>query len=437
MKEPIIKLNNVDKVFNPGLPNEYHVLRSINLEIYPEEYIILFGPSGCGKSTLLYSILGILEPTSGEVLVKGENIYSYSSEELVRFQTKIIGIMYQAFYLIPSLNISDNVSLPLIFEETPPKERQEIAKKLMIRFGVDKQAHRLPSELSGGESQRVSVCRALVSNPEIILADEPVGNLDSITAAAVMDTLAEINEKDKKTVILVTHDAKYLPYAHRVFYLKDGNVERIVPSSEKKQIAKVERGKTIYTEIDKLAHAFPYASPAELKVKSIVSYLTQKANFDQMERLEKAVKMVVEGKIDEKSFFNVMVKNYDDGGVGLDTEYVGAMSKKISKILKESRDITRFRRQAEAGIIDTQDQKMYVEKLRKNLIEEYKKEMTRAQIKRLDEIINHRVVGDIKDTDFYRKLCSPLTEEGVGIDIVSARMLTDYIEKLIAQGVQY
>src|SRR6266481_8195426 len=136
--EPIIRVKEIKVTYNAGQANEYKALRGESLDIFPEEYIILFGPSGCGKSTLLYSILGILEPTSGELLIKGDNVYKYTPEQMVKFQQNTIGIIYQSFNLIPSLTTLDNVSLPLIFAGVPPEERERRSMGLLKRFGIDK-----------------------------------------------------------------------------------------------------------------------------------------------------------------------------------------------------------------------------------------------------------------------------------------------------------
>src|SRR3989344_3149563 len=315
--EPIIQTKRMEVTYNPGKSNEFRALHGETLEIYPQEYIILFGPSGCGKSTLLYAILGALPPSAGSITINGENPYAYNAEQLVRFQQKTIGIIYQSFNLIPSLNVLDNVALPQIFASVPSAEREERANQLLKRFGIDNIAYKLPGNLSGGQMQRVAVARSLVMDPQILLADEPAGNLDSISAEAVMNTLEEINSKDKKTIILVTHDAKYLPYAHRIFYVRDGRLEREVINPEKAQIKKVESGKTITTEIEKLARMYPYSSPAELKVKSLTNYMTQDMNFDQLNRLEEFVKLMIEGRVAEGNFKQALQKGFDDGGLGL------------------------------------------------------------------------------------------------------------------------
>lgn len=435
MIEPIIKVENMEVTYNAGESNEYKALKDINLEIFPQEYIILFGPSGCGKSTLLYSILGVLPPTKGRMIIKGEDIYKYLTEELVRFQQYTIGIIYQSFNLIPSLSVLDNVSLPPIFAGVSLAKREERALMLLKRFDVDHIAHKLPMMLSGGQQQRVAVSRSLINNPEILLADEAVGNLDSISAEQVMRTLEEINLKDKKTVILVTHDAKYLPYAHRVYYLKDGVIERVVVNPEKPQIKKTDpKEKSIITEIEKFARIYPYASPEELKVKSIVNYLTQDLDFDQVDALEKIVKCVIEGKLDSKNFLNILVSDLSRGGVGVPKLTAVEMSEKMNKIMKESKDVYRYRKKI--GVEESvYEQQKFIRRLREHLLEECGEKLTSEQIKILEETISDRVSGIIKKDDFQKRLDFPLKDGGVGFDSRMARKLTRYMEKLLAQGI--
>ena len=362
------------------------------MEIYPEEFIAFFGPSGCGKSTIFYSILGILEPSAGQLLVKGENPYSFSPEEMVRFQTLTIGIIYQAFYLIPSLSVIDNVALPQIFHGVPPGKRRAWAKTILKRFGIAEHADKYPDNLSGGQSQRVSVSRAMVNNPDILLADEPTGNLDSVSTKQVMDALDEINKSDKKTVIMITHNAAQLSYCHRVFYMKDGKLERIVPNPEKKQIAKVDKQKILVTEFDQLSKLFPYASPLELKVKSLVNYLTQDLNFYQLQRLEEIVSLVVERKMSQDEFCRTLSKDFNGGGIDLDVPLARHMSEKVEKILKDSEDITRFRRRFMENNFYSREH-ILVTKMTKHLVEEYNNQLSPVQRKRIRDLIYKRIAG--------------------------------------------
>src|SRR3989338_6774287 len=217
MATPLIKIDKVSVVYDKGRPSEMVALKGISLEIYPEEYIIFFGPSGCGKSTLLYTIAGLEVPDSGRIIVDGRDLAGLSKSDFVAYHRSRMGMVFQAFYLISSLSVLDNVILPQMFLQERAVKRKERGTKVLERFEIANLANRLPTELSGGQQQRVAICLAVINDPPILFADEPVGNLDSRSAEKVMDLLYELNTRDKKTVILVTHDSRYLHYAHRVF----------------------------------------------------------------------------------------------------------------------------------------------------------------------------------------------------------------------------
>jgi putative ABC transport system ATP-binding protein len=436
MIKPNIELRDIKIIYNLGKSNEVRAANGASIEIYPEEYIVLFGPSGCGKSTLLYCILGALPPTFGELIVNDENPYSYSPKRMVQYQQDTVGIVYQAFYLIPSLTVLNNVALPQIFGGIPSAQRKDRAMQLLRRFEVDEQADKLPTALSGGQQQRVAVARSLVNNPEILLADEPVGNLDSISAEKVMDTLEEINQKDKKTVILVSHDAKYLPYAHRVYYMKDGKIDREVANPEKAQIKKTKKTRALVTELETLARIYPYLSQEELKVKSIINYLTREINIEQILRLERTVETMIKGRINKDRFFQVLSNPFARGGVGIHQATAKKMAEKIEKILIESREIRRYRR--EESVEEKKGaskEKALIQKLRAYVLDMYEGEVTPIQVERLEEAIIDRISGVFKKNDFQKQLSRSIKQGGIGFKRRTSENLTLYLEKLLAQGI--
>lgn len=434
MAKPIIFGDNIEITYNLGKQNEFKANKGTTLEIFEDEYIILFGPSGCGKSTLLYCIFGVLPPSAGKMYVNSESIYDYDPMRMVYFQRKTMGIMYQSFNLINSITVLDNVALPLIFDGVPARERYERAMDLCRRFMIDHVAHKRPTLLSGGQQQRVSVARSLVNDPQILIADEPVGNLDSITAAQVMDTLAEINEKDKKTVILVTHDAKYLPYAHRIVYMADGKIERIVPNPEKRQILKLAPGSTIVTEIEQIARIYPYDSPKELQVKSIINYLTQELTFDQLQRLEKCTEAVIDGRMDEGTYLRQLMTEFDQGGVGIPVRTAGEMAGKLLKIMEESRNIGRFRRKRTKDATEIRDTE-FINRLAEFIAEETGLQLSIDQKSRFESALAERVGGFMKRDEYMDQLLLPLEERGVGLSKKLSQDVTRLSEKLIAQGI--
>jgi ABC-type lipoprotein export system ATPase subunit len=435
MPEPIIKLRNLEITYNPGKVNEYKATKGVTMDIFPGEFIAFFGPSGCGKSTMFYCILGILPPSAGELYVKNRNPYSFSPEEMVKFQTSVIGIIYQSFFLINSISVNDNVVLPQIFHGVAPGKRKAWAQKLLKRFGMEEHGEKFPDNLSGGQAQRVSVARSMVNNPDILLADEPTGNLDSISTKQVMSALEEINSVDKKTVIIITHNAAQLSYAHRVFYMKDGRLERVVPNPEKKQIAKIDKQKILVTEMDKLSKIFPYKTPVELKVKSLVNYLTQDLDFDQLERLEESIKLVVERKVKTEEFKKMVKRRFSEGGVGLSESVANTMGDKIAKILNQSEDVRRYRRRFLANNFYGRES-VLVNNLTDYIVDEYNGNLTSLQRKRLKELVHKRVAGLLNKNEFKQGLRAGLDEGGVGLSQVSARKLTLYFEKIIIQGLE-
>lgn len=223
-REAIIKTDNVGVIYDKGRLSETKALADINITIYKEDFVVFFGPSGCGKSTLLYALSGIEKPTSGKIIISEKDITQFSPLEFAKFHRTQIGMVFQAYNLIPTLTVLDNVALPQIFRGVSREKRRSRAKILLQRFGIFPQAERLPTELSGGQQQRVGIARALINEQPIIFADEPVGNLDSKSAKIVLDILYDLNVKDKKTVILVTHDPSLLRYATHIIYMKDGGI---------------------------------------------------------------------------------------------------------------------------------------------------------------------------------------------------------------------
>lgn len=434
MAKPIIFGDRIEITYNLGQENEFRANKGATIEIYDQEYIILFGPSGCGKSTLLYCMFGVLAPSSGQMIVNGESIYDFEPMQMVMFQRKTMGIMYQSFNLIPSITVLDNVALPLIFDGVGVRERNDRAMELCRRFMIDNVSHKRPTLLSGGQQQRVSVARSLVNDPQILIADEPVGNLDSITAAQVMDTLAEINAKDKKTVILVTHDAKYLPYAHRIVYMSDGKVDRVVPNPEKQQILKLAPGTTIVTEIEQIARIYPYDSPDELQVKSIVNYLIEELTFDQITRLQKQTELVISGRMDITNYQRMLMTDFEKGGVGLPVARASEMTQKLSDIFLHARDIQRYRRVRKGEITQMRNPEL-INRLAEFVSTQIDLMLDATQKAHFEESISQRIGGFTKRDEFGAQMSLATAEGGVGLNKKQGFDAVRLLEKLIALGI--
>lgn len=220
----VIELTNIVKTYDMGGAEEVHALRGVSVTIRRNEYVAIMGPSGSGKSTLM-NIIGCLDtPTSGQYLFNGINVSEMDDNELARIRNKEIGFVFQTFNLLARSDALHNVELPLIYAGLPSSERRERAKQKLEHVQLGDRIHHKPNELSGGQRQRVAVARALVTNPSIILADEPTGNLDTKTGEEIM-TLFEELHRQGNTMILVTHEADIAAHAHRVIRLRDGHVE--------------------------------------------------------------------------------------------------------------------------------------------------------------------------------------------------------------------
>jgi len=217
----IISLKGINKVYRTN-EIETLALENVNLEVEKGEFISIMGPSGCGKSTML-NIMGLLDtPTSGTIEICDNNIKDFNDGEMAKFRNKTLGFVFQSFHLINSLNVIDNVEVPLLYRKISSSERTKLAKEVLDRVGLSHRTRHMPSQLSGGQCQRVAIARAIVGNPEIILADEPTGNLDSKMGAEVMELLHKLNKEDGRTIVMVTHNESQAKQTDRTIRFFDG-----------------------------------------------------------------------------------------------------------------------------------------------------------------------------------------------------------------------
>lgn len=234
----MIELKNISKMYDMGGAEEVHALQGVSLTLQKNEYVAIMGPSGSGKSTLM-NIIGCLDtPTSGQYIFNGVNVSEMSDNELARVRNREIGFVFQTFNLLPRSDALHNVELPLIYAGTPAAERKRRARETLQSVGLGDRVHHKPNELSGGQRQRVAVARALVTNPSIILADEPTGNLDTKTGEEIM-TLCEELHRLGNTIILVTHEADVAEHAHRIIRIRDGKVESDENNGHRRTYSKV------------------------------------------------------------------------------------------------------------------------------------------------------------------------------------------------------
>ena len=217
----MIKLTGINKIDRTN-EIETLALENVNLDVAKGEFVSIMGPSGCGKSTLL-NIMGLLDaPSSGKIEINSTSVESMKDKELAAFRNKTLGFVFQSFHLINSLNVLDNVELPLLYRKMAAKERTRLAKEVLERVGLSHRMRHMPTQLSGGQCQRVAIARAIVGNPEIILADEPTGNLDSKMGAEVMELLHKLNKEDGRTIVMVTHNEEQAKQTSRTIRFFDG-----------------------------------------------------------------------------------------------------------------------------------------------------------------------------------------------------------------------
>ncbi len=228
MSDYVIEARNVTKTYQLGeVP--VHVLRGVDVQIKRGEFVSITGPSGSGKTTLLDVLSGLLRPTHGEILIDGKKISEMDDNALANVRGNTIGFVFQSFHLINRLTALENVMLPLWFQGISEEERKEIAAKTLTAVGLGERLHHRPTELSGGQRQRVAIARALATNPDVIVADEPTGNLDSQSGATILNMIDELNKKQGKTILMVTHERYVAERAERIIHIKDG----LIQSSEK------------------------------------------------------------------------------------------------------------------------------------------------------------------------------------------------------------
>ena len=389
--EPIIKTERLTLVYDPGKTSEVKATQDVSIKIFPEEYVIFFGPSGSGKSTLLYLVAGLEKPESGEIWVDGKNLNRLDEEALINYHRNTIGFIFQAFYLIPNLSVFDNIMLPQVFLGSSKEEREKKGRDLAERFGITEHLEKKITELSGGQQQRVAAARALINNPQIILADEPVGNLDSKNAEITMELLAELNQKDKKTVVLVTHDPRYLPYADRIFYMQDGKVIREV-ENKAKQRGKIEERKTE-------ASLESETREAQLILED---YLLPYGQDDQA-KMVSAIAKFLAGGIKEAELLGQLSKSVREGGLGMYRNSAVKVVMKVKEIAEEIKNLSG------AGANRAKS-------LEEFLLRDFEGHLDTPQHYRLQEIVGELLAGRLDKNAFRVMLDRPYAEGGVGLN---------------------
>ncbi len=447
--KPIIRVKNVNFTYNKGNDNEFQALINVSLDIYPEEYVVIFGPSGCGKSTLLNVIAGLETPNNGNIFVFERDLINMNKNDFAMYHKRDVGMIYQAYNLITSLTVLDNVALPQIFVNVGKRRRERWAKTLLERFGILKHAKKIPTELSGGQQQRIGIARAIVNNPQIILADEPIGNLDSISAKNVLDILQNLNEKEKKTIVMVTHNPEYLDYADRIINMKDGLIagETINRDRNKKEKKKEVTTKPPTDEINDLMRAYHGLSQEKInilimpyKAKVFTNHFITNRNMEEAKIFEDSIQRRLLGNISMQDFFDILSKSSEEGGVGYNLRTAEKIVKRVDKVIRMAYFIYQKRRQRKNDqgqhdkITDGEKAKALTNYLLKTCYNKYFKNLNEVQINRLQQVIKDRIRGDKHKLDFYKFLDLPFKKGGVGLNSKTARAITEESELIIILG---
>jgi len=326
LKEKLVEMEKINLTYNRGKANAFQSLFDVNLTIKKGEFVVILGPSGCGKSSLLNILAGLEAPDSGLVRINDVDILKMKPSERISFHRTKIGMVFQSYNLITTLSVLDNVALPQIFVNTGKGEREKKVMLLLERFGIKEQWKKIPSELSGGQQQRIGIARSIVNDPFLILADEPVGNLDSASANNVMQILEELNKQERKTVILVTHNPENADWGTHIIHMKDGKITKEewkdASGASREVESKMEEGKSVF---DKIMEKFRGLSEKQisflmepLKAKLIAESFFIPYEENQMKVIEESIRLKMSGFYSEQSLFEQLDKPIEKGGAGLD-----------------------------------------------------------------------------------------------------------------------
>ena len=449
--KPIISAKNLNFTYNRGKDNEYQALINISVDIYEEEFVIFFGPSGCGKSTLLNVMASLELPDSGEIFVFGKNLITMNPKEVSIYHRKQVGMVYQSYNLITSLTVLENVALPQLFVDVSKRRRERWAKQLLDRFGILQQAKKIPTELSGGQQQRIGIARAIVNNPRIVLADEPVGNLDSMSAKNVLKILGDLNEKEKKTIVLVTHNPEYLEYGDRIIYMKDGIITREVINHNKHKDKKIKKQeivpKSTITEISDIMRAYRNLSPEQInilimpyKAKAFANHFISNKSMEETRVLEDIIQKRLLGLLSSDDFLSILTKNFEKGGVGFDKRTAKKIFNRINRMIKIAYFVYKKRRQKkdENGqhikVSDDEKAEKVMWYLLKTCYNEYYHNLSENQIDLLQQSIKERLTSVIQKKVFYKRLDLPIENGGVGLNSKTAKNITRELELILILG---
>lgn len=434
MPESLLHTENLSVIYNPGKQNEVRSLEDVTIDIYPEEYVIVYGPSGCGKSTLLYSLAALQAPSKGDVVFSGRAFSQMSKKDKLLYHQEDMGMIFQAFFLIPSLTIIDNICLPKLFRNVDKKERRAEGMELLKRFGITEQAFKYPSELSGGQKQRVAIARALMNKPNIIFADEPVGNLDSESSRNVMAILSELNEVDKKTIVLVTHEPSHLQYGDRILHMKDGRVVQEEIRRDKRMgsrvgtsEAKTIQAKDVSPELEMLIRTFlnmPQEQAAILlipyKVKQLMFHVFSEITEEQAKITEGFLRDFLFNNIDKKGLEESLDMEIPEGGASWNRRRAATFADRVSDLIGLS-----------VGLKSLSDPEEAARALSRHLVRFFSLELREDEEDRFRSFLGERLQNAIDGATLRILLDKSWNSGGMGLHKFTADRIVREVEMIL------
>src|SRR3989339_372664 len=430
--DPIITLKKVNFTYNPGKTNEYQALINIDLEVYPEEFIIFFGPSGCGKSTLLNILAGLEVPDNGSVFVFGRDLTKMSRNDFAMYHRDNVGMIYQQYNLITSLTVLDNVALPQIFINIRKGKRNKWARNLLDRFGILDHADKIPTELSGGQQQRIGIARSIVNNPQMVL-----------------EILDNLNKKEKKTIVMVTHNPEHIHYGDRIIYMKDGIITREVINRDKykKKLKKEATEENPIAQISNMMRSYRGLSPEQInilimpyKAKIFAHHFITSRTLEETRVFEEIIQRRMLGTISEDEVYDILKRSSREGGVGFNKQTAGKILRRVNRVVRMAFFVYQKGRQKkdEAGkhekiTIEEKAQKI-TDYLLMTCYHEYFQHLDKIQIDRLRGAVMNRLNSDIQKMEFFSKLDTPFNDGGVGLNSKTAKAITEEMELILILG---
>jgi putative ABC transport system ATP-binding protein len=420
MAKNLISLTGLNLTYNLGASNAFTALHDVSVDIEEGDFAIILGPSGCGKSSLLNIVAGLELPEDGTVMVKDKNLFKLKEKERVEYHRREIGMIFQAYNLISTLNVLDNVALPQIFINKRKKERDQRSMQILERLGISEHAKKVPSELSGGQQQRIGIARSIINDPQIVLADEPVGNLDTASSNNVMEILNKLNTEEGKTIVMVTHNPEHASWGNRIIHMRDGKITKVEIKDREGNIKKENREGDV-SSFDKFVNHFQGLSKKQIKMllepfkaKHLVEKLTTLFQEGQLAQMEQKTKNRLSGKIDKNIFYTELDKPEKEGGVGLDSRSAKQFSEEVENMLVIAKKISKESdgRTKAFSIMEA------VFKLRN-----YK--TSKENLNKAAALLAKKFNKEIDHKEFKRLLDAPLSKSGAGID---SRIIGEIIE---------